>query len=89
MRFAKRPQNAGLPSHVYEQVEDIEAAATALLDVLDGHHTAYDDAQLHRFATSLRKIIEDVTPNVEFSGDAPLFGAASAGTKGYASEDNQ
>ena len=24
-------------------------------------------------------------PNVEFSGDAPLFGAASAGTQGYAS----
>ncbi len=23
--------------------------------------------------------------NVEFSGDAPLFGAASAGTQGYAS----
>jgi hypothetical protein len=25
--------------------------------------------------------------NVEFSGDAPLYGAASAGTKGYASGD--
>ena len=27
----------------------------------------------------------DKTPNVEFSGGAPLHGAASAGTQGYAS----
>jgi hypothetical protein len=27
-------------------------------------------------------------PNVEFSGGAPLHGAASAGTQGYASADN-
>ncbi len=26
--------------------------------------------------------LEDETPNVEFSGGAPLFGAASAGTQG-------
>ena len=28
---------------------------------------------------------ESLKPNVEFSGGAPLHGAASAGTKGYAS----
>jgi len=31
----------------------------------------------------------DVPPNVEFSGGAPLHGAASAGTQGYASEDQK
>jgi hypothetical protein len=30
-----------------------------------------------------------MSSNVEFSGGAPLHGAASAGTEGYASEDNQ
>ena len=29
-----------------------------------------------------------VTPNVEFSGGAPLHGAASAGTQGYASMED-
>ncbi len=39
-----------------------------------------------RFA---RVTITEDAPNVEFSGDAPLHGAASAGTQGYASADDK
>ena len=37
----------------------------------------------------LRSGVEAVCSNVEFSGDAPLHGAASAGTQGYASKDGK
>jgi hypothetical protein len=46
---------------------------------------------LHRLAQRLvlgiRWRMLPKTPNVEFSGDAPLHGAASAGTQGSASCD--
>ena len=41
-----------------------------------------DDDAFQRIADILNAHRPRVTPNVEFSGDAPLHGAASAGTMG-------
>ena len=74
MRFAKRQQNAGLPTHVYMQVENLESAASDLLDVLDGHAAAYDSPELYRLAFTLRQVVDGLAPNAEFR---PLDAASS------------
>lgn len=48
----------------------------------------YWRAAKQRFEAETRQMTL-LAPNVQFSGGAPLFGAVSAGTKGYASEDEK
>ena len=55
----------------------------------DAEERAHEKAMIE--ASEADRALRDAlaTPNVEFSGGAPLHGAASAGTKGYASEDKK
>ncbi len=50
----------------------IEAAARNLVAQKGRYHTE----------VAYKRLVEVLTPNVKFSGGAPLFGAASAGTQG-------